>query len=218
MKRPFWLAVAGRTTIVAAFVFLADTCLYHDPYVELAGGYSIGGISPSEPCDLQYDPSKDERVYSDWTALRNERIEHGSSGATQWSLVHTSDDGVIEFDSVEAWRAARREKRAQPGSAAPGVRDVRAFVADDAFIIGACADRWFLLDIRDNWCDVFANEADWKAVARRRTKLRPTGLSDPKAWHLQTRNPWALWAYAGLGVLMLPWIMAKRRHKPGTAN
>ena len=165
-----------RLAAVLIFVFFADSCLHREPGVTLSGGYQIAAISPGSPSQLDHSPWHDPREYSAWSAMRN-----SSQAGTEYLLVGDGIDEFLVFDNEESWRQAIREKRASPDMRMLRVHDVTGYRGDESFIIGRCAEGYFLVDVDDNWIEIYPGRAEWRKTVAGRTQLDPNELYDPKS-------------------------------------
>lgn len=143
-----WRKMAFRFALLLLGVMILDGCLYRDPYVNLTGGCEIGAISPGSPCHLHYSGYHDPRTYSEWIA--QEGIAESTSDVDYHLFKKDPPRERLKFDSVNAWRVARRERNARPSFNGALAAGVRGFKNDDEFIIGEYYAGFFVLDVRDN--------------------------------------------------------------------
>ena len=193
-----------KNIVVGCFVILMiDGCVYRDPRVVLSHGYEILAISPSSPCGLQYASWRDDRPYSDYTAMRS---TDSSSNATRFSLV--SDSEILQFDDEAEWLGAIQEFNAAPDSSGLGLEGVESFAADENHVIGTYAAGHFVLDIQANRLVTFADETKWSSSVSQETDLSSDVLHDPKSPLAQSRHPIVVVAYA---VLLIGAVVSSRR-------
>ncbi len=204
--------------MVGVFVLMLDGCLYRDPYVDLGSGYDVGAISPGSPCILQYSSYLDTRTYSGWIAMCYTQEETGAT-SPRYAIVNELGDGtVLEFDSIEEWNQARREKRAEPYFPSVLVSDITGIKVDGDYVIGEHQDGHFLLDIRSNSIETWSSEKDWAEAVRIRTEMTPDGLINPKSRFIQSRDVIAYIIYIGIFAITLPWVLSPLRTRSKDAS
>ena len=206
MKWP-WASIIGRGlaygALGALLVLTVDGCLYRDPGVDLAGGYSIAAISAGSPCDLYYRGTGDKRVYSDWVVLGMGAVSDGKISRVEYSLENPKSHEHRDYPTREEWLQACQDLNVSPSELRLKVSGVTGFAADAHHIIGQYEGGYFLLDIDKNRLETWQGDATWSAAVTGKTRLNPAGLTDPKGWWVRTRDPGLMEGYAAFVAVFL---------------
>lgn len=169
-----------RLLVTCFLTLILDSCLFRDPGVHLANGYSIGAISPGSPCSMAYSEAMDSRPRSPW---RMHEIEQS------YTLYNLETNEFRDFASKEECREAARRLGARPPPDLVRIRHVTRFDSDGRYVIGDSLIGYFILDTGADEFDTFPTAAEWASAVRARTSLNPERLRSPTDRLIQYREP-----------------------------